>query len=97
MLRWQVRRGRGPRRADLIVRRAITAVAGDRPAAPRLEGGPPALLLVVLSAVAIGSGLWLAGAQSSADIVWAPLSGPPWFHWASLLRATCPIAKPGWT
>jgi heavy metal translocating P-type ATPase len=71
MLHWQVRHGPTPRRADLVVRRAKTVAAGARSAAPRLNGGPPALLLVVLSGVAIGAGLWVAGAHSTADIVWA--------------------------
>jgi heavy metal translocating P-type ATPase len=71
MLHWQVRHRPTPRRRDLFVRRAKTAAAGARSAAPRLNGGPPALLLVVLGGVAAGAGLWVAGAHSTADIVWA--------------------------
>lgn len=71
MLHWQVRRGPTRRPAGWGVHSAKIARAGARLAAPRLNGGPPALLLVVLSAVAIGAVLWVAGAHSSADVAWA--------------------------
>jgi heavy metal translocating P-type ATPase len=71
MLRWELRPRPTPQRRLRNGSLAITPPRGARPEAPPLEGGPLAILLLVLGAVVIGLALWLAGAQSAADVAWA--------------------------
>jgi heavy metal translocating P-type ATPase len=70
MLHWEVRHRWTPKRQDLAGP-GVNVGTGADTEAPPLDGGPPALLLIVLGAVVIGAGLWLAGAHSAADFAWA--------------------------
>ena len=71
MLRWKVRRRWWPNAQCGSSRVATPTMARTGPANPPLEGGPAAILLIVLAAVAAGAVLWLAGAHTAADIAWA--------------------------
>src|ERR1700687_574678 len=45
--------------------------SGTRPASPKLEGSPAAILLLVLAGVLGGGALWVLGAHDAAGIAWA--------------------------
>lgn len=71
MLNWELRHRKAPtgRARDQLL--PIRPQRPARPESPPLEGSPFAILLVVLVAVGVGAGLWVAGAHSAADLAWA--------------------------
>jgi heavy metal translocating P-type ATPase len=70
MLHRQVRRPRWPAPHRHAATHAAPAV-GPNPESPPLDGSPPAVLLIVLTAVGTGAVLWLAGLHVAADLAWA--------------------------
>ncbi len=71
MLHWQEHSRRVPRLRPHLVHPHAGPPATERFTSPPLEGSPLVILLIVLGAVVVGTGLWLVGAQAWADIAWA--------------------------
>jgi heavy metal translocating P-type ATPase len=71
MLPWEIRH-RKPATARHRAARSVPGIERRKGLQnPPLEGNPPVILLIVLTAVTLGSVLWLAGAHSAADVAWA--------------------------
>jgi heavy metal translocating P-type ATPase len=70
MLRWELRHRPRPTRHPS---HGLTTPVDGRSKAPGppMEGSPAVILFVVLVAVGAGAVLWLAGAQTAADLAWA--------------------------